>query len=75
MLLLARCAENTAINDKPVTAGIKMRVHFIDVGQGDSIFIESPNGHNMLIDLGVKGGCLFTSTRCTKAGCCSSDTS
>lgn len=55
MLLLAGCAENTDTNDKTVMAGSEMRVHFIDVGQGDSIFIESPNGQTMLIDGGVKG--------------------
>ncbi len=31
----------------------ELRVHFLDVGQGDSIFVELPNGDCMLIDCSV----------------------
>lgn len=31
----------------------KLRVSFLDIGQGDSILIQTPSGHDMIIDGGV----------------------
>jgi beta-lactamase superfamily II metal-dependent hydrolase len=36
----------------PITASQPFRVHFIDVGQGDSILIQATDGQNILIDGG-----------------------
>ncbi len=40
--------------DEPSVSGAALTVTFVDVGQGDSEYIELPNGQNVLIDGGPK---------------------
>jgi len=46
--------KNSNSNSNPASGSSKLTVHFIDVGQGDSALIQTPNGLNILIDGGPK---------------------
>src|SRR3990172_572796 len=36
----------------------RLKVAYLDIGQGDAIYIEAPNGHQMIIDGGPPGALL-----------------
>ena len=49
---LVKCSEDDS-QDLPVSDASSLKVHFINVGQGDSSFVELPNGETILIDAGI----------------------
>ena len=50
---LPKAPHSRVISTSTVGLNDELRVSFIDVGQGDSEFIELPNGETMLIDAGT----------------------
>lgn len=52
LLFLFGCSVVDTASNKVSTSEKKLQVHFLDVGQGDGIFIELPNKETMLIDTG-----------------------
>lgn len=51
---LKKESESVSVNYSEVDNVRDLKVYFIDIGQGDCIFIELPDGKNMLIDTGEK---------------------
>ena len=50
VLMVSSIVSSTSTNAGPA----ELKVHFLDVGQGDSILLQAPNGKNMLVDGGPK---------------------
>ena len=47
--------SNGVVNATTILAGKKLKVSYIDVGQADSILLQTPGGKNVLIDAGNNG--------------------
>ena len=52
IITLCSCEFELSYNDTTQTPQGTLAVHYLDVGQGDSVFIELPNSQTMLIDSG-----------------------
>ena len=50
-LLILICIGLACVLSSLTTPG-KLRISFLDIGQGDSIFIQTPSGHTMIVDGG-----------------------
>jgi len=56
LVLLLSCFSLFNLNisgQENVLSSSNLKVHFIDVGQGDSMLIQCPNGSDILVDAGV----------------------
>jgi competence protein ComEC len=53
--LLLRWWKNKDVHPQPPPSGDELRVHVLNVGQGDAILIVAPGGKVVLVDAGVPG--------------------
>ncbi len=49
-----------------VSSNQNLKVHFLDIGQGDAIYIETPNRNSMLIDSGPQNEKVISEIQSTK---------